>query len=141
MGGVPGEIISIGFCPLLFGFDVGEFILIGFCGGEFMLIGFCVTEFMLIGFCVRELLFIDVVLEGVDVEDVFEATDEFVGLDVEFVDDAGLDVEFVDDSESVLETAVSQLSSHEVALSIRDEEAVVPERAEIKKLKTFLFVL
>lgn len=82
-----------------------------------MLIGFCVTEFMLIGFCVKELLPIDVVLEGVE-EDVFKAIDEVIGLDVEFVDD----------SESTLETAVSQLSSHEVALSIKDEEAVVPER-------------
>merc|ERR1712123_196161 len=79
------------------------------------------------GFRVRESLFEDVLFDKIVVNDKLEG--ELVVKDVEFVDmvavsDSVLDAE-VSEVEEVAE--VSQLSSHDVALSIRDVEAVVPE--------------
>ena len=42
--------------------------------------------------------------------------------------------EVVSVSEAVLEADVSQLSSHKVALSMLDEEAVVPVRAKLNNI-------
>jgi len=78
---------------------------------------------MLTGFWVK-----DVEFEDADevLEFEFDVTGgNFVILEVVLTDSA------VDsDSESELETAVSQLSSQDVALSISDDEAVVPESVD-----------
>jgi len=99
----------------VFGFNVGEFILIGFCVGEFMLIGFWVKE-------------------AVDPEnDAVEGEVEFKDEDFVLVLADCMVVSDVD-------TAVSQVSSHDVALSISDDEAVVPERAGINNHSFFLIL-
>jgi len=67
-------------------------------------------------------------LTGFRVKDVeFEDADEV--LEFEFDVTGGNSVVFTD-SDSEVETAVSQLSSQDVALSISEDEAVVPESVD-----------
>jgi len=120
-----GEFMSTGFCPVLFildgvcpvgimltGFAPVMVISMGFAPVTVMSIGFAPVTFILIGFAVA--------VEGAAVEREFDIVADVFELLVLF------DVVSV----SVIEIAVSQLSSQELELSTIEEDAVVPVRVE-----------
>ena len=123
-----GEFMSTGLCPVLF-------ILVGVCSVGIMLTGFAPVMVMSIGFAPVTVISIGfapvtfiligfaAVVEGAAVEREFEIEADVLELLVLF--------DMV--SVSVIEIAVSQLSSQELELSTIEEDAVVPVRAKDMK--------